>query len=151
MEQLFCTKSIDLTQLLHTIGDAICLCDNNMVFVAANQRFADIWSRKAESIIGRSIFDFYPDFKSSVFYEAALYTIETGEPCTRIGYSNNLKKWMVVRTFKFDDNHTVFYTHELKTGFDKRCYVGNYDSLTSLYNRFTFEEDLSTVSQGEEP
>lgn len=142
MNKLFCTQNVDLSELLHNIGDAVCLTDNNMVFVAANQRLADFYGRKAEELIGKSVFEFYPDFKSSVFFEASDYTLKTGKPTTRIGYSNNLKKWIVVRTFKFDDNHGVWFAHELKTGFDKRCYVGNYDSLTSLYNRFTFEEDL---------
>lgn len=145
MDNFYCTQNVSLNQIVHTIGDGICLTDNNMVFVAVNQRLAEFYGKNASDLLGKSVFDFYPDFRNSVFYEASDHTLKTGEPATRIGYSNNLKKWIVVRTFKYDDNHGVMYIHELKTGFDKRCYVGNYDSLTSLYNRFTFEEDLQNI------
>lgn len=135
-------NKIDLNELIHHIGEAICLTDNDMVFVAANQRIADFYGKKAEDLIGKSVFEFYPDFKNSVFYEASSHTLKTGEPATRIGYSNNLKKWIVVRTYKYDDNHGIWCAHALNTSYDQHCYVGNYDSLTSLYNRFSFEEDL---------
>lgn len=142
MDKLYCTKNIELSELLHNIGDGICLTDNSMVFVAANQRLADFYGKEAKDLVGKSVFEFYPDFKNSVFFEASEHTLKTGEPATRIGFSNNLKKWLVVRTFKYNEFYGVMCIHELKTGFDKRCYVGNYDSLTSLYNRFSFEEDL---------
>jgi diguanylate cyclase (GGDEF)-like protein len=118
------------------------MCDNNWVFVAANLQFAQFYNTTPENLVGKSVFEFYPDFESSVFYEASQSTIASGEPCTRLGYSNNLNTWIVVRTFKFNDNYNVLYTHKLQIGADKHCYVGNYDNLTSLYNRFTFEEHL---------
>lgn len=147
MNKLFATKGVELPLLLDVVGEAICLCTNNMVFVASNQKLAEYYGKNAGELIGKSVFEFYPEFKSSVFYDAAKHTIITGENATRIGYSNNIKKWIVVRTFAYDENHVVWIGHELKNGLDKVCYVTHYDNLTSLQNRFRFDEDLTKIHQ----
>ena len=144
MSELFSSYGIPLTAIVHEIGHAMCVGDKNYTILAANDIFAKWYGKTCDEILGKNVFDLNPDFKNSVFYEAALHTLETGQPTTRIGYSTVFNKWLVVRTCKLQED-VIWYAHELKTSFDKVAYSGNYDSLTSLYNRFTFEDDMNQI------
>ena len=141
-----------LEEILLRIGDAICVSDKNMNFKAANMVFAAFYGLPDPSLlIGKSAFDVYPDFKKSVFYEASSATIETGVPTTRIGFSANLKTWVVIRCYKYDDDNYVLIVHKLIEGLNKVGYVSHYDSLTSLPNRFIFEQDNEAFKQYKQP
>jgi diguanylate cyclase (GGDEF)-like protein len=147
MEILF--KSIDnknLDDILDRIGDAICISDKDFVFKGANRQFANFYGLKSpEEIIGKSAFKFYPEFKKSVFYEACSMTVNKGTPTTRIGFSNNLKTWIVIRCYKYDDDNYVMIVHKLNEEINKIGYVSHYDSLTSLPNRHMFEQDIAIL------
>jgi diguanylate cyclase (GGDEF)-like protein len=145
-KNLFITnENLNLSQILHNIGDAICLADKDMNLLGVNQRFADLYNLPADKLLGLNVFVIYPEFKNSVFYEAFQHTIKTGESATRVGYSSNLKKWIVSRSSKYDANRYVAISQVLHTGFNQAGYIQNYDGLTSLKNRFSFEADVSNL------
>jgi len=140
------SEKINLDNFIHDIGDAICIGDSNMTMLAVNKNFASFYDVEPEFLLNKSHFLFYPDFKNSVFYDGMKKTIETGETTIRVGYSNNLKGWIVVRSTKcktYDTYATII--HKLENEMEKGCYVNQYDSLTSLKNRFCFETELSNI------
>lgn len=147
MDILF--KSIDnksLDDILDNIGDAIAIGDRDFVFKAVNRQFSLFYGIKDPSVLlGKSAFAVYPDFHKSVFYEACLITINKGTPTTRIGFSNNLKTWIVIRCYKYDDDNYVMIVHKLNEEINKVGYVSHYDSLTSLPNRHMFEQDIDML------
>lgn len=147
MKELF--NSIDdrnLSHILDSIGESVCLCDKNMTFKAANNHFAAFYGLTPTELLNKNAFDVYPDFARSVFYEGIKKAIDTGETTVRVGFSNNLNTWIITRSYKIDDNTYAVVVHELIGGFNKLGYVTNSDSLTSLPNRFSFEYELSNVS-----
>jgi PAS domain-containing protein len=84
-----------LESMLNSIGDAVCMTDKDLVFMAANNLFAAFYGLKdPRQLLNKCAFEVYPEFKKSVFYEACQATIETGEITTRFGYSANLKNWV---------------------------------------------------------
>lgn len=139
---LYASENISLEELINNIGDCVAIANDDMIFKAINKNFAKIYGVEPENLIGKRIFDIYPDFKKSVFYEGAEETLKTGKPITRIGYSNNAKNWIVVRTARFDENHTIWSTHLLKED-SKSSYISSFDNLTSIQNRFALEEKIN--------
>lgn len=148
-DNLFFTKEgSTLSDILHNIGDALCILDKEMNLLGANKRFTELYEVNTTIFSDDktiNIFDVYPEFKSSVFFEAFQYTIETGESTTRVGYSNKLKKWISSRTTKYQNNKFISISHTLDTGFNQAGYVTNYDGLTSLRNRYGFEHDMNQL------
>lgn len=141
---LYASEKISLEELVNNLGDCVAIANNDMVFKAINKNFAKIYGIEPEVLIGKKIFDIYPDFKNSVFYEGAEETLKTGKPVTRVGYSNNAKNWIVVRTARFDEEHTIWSTHILREEL-KSSYVSSFDNLTSIQNRFGLEEKLNNL------
>jgi len=139
---LYASEKISLDELINNLGDCVAIADNNLVFKAINKNFSQFYGLPPEALIGKKILEIYPDFKNSVFYSGAEETLKTGKPVTRIGYSNNAKNWIVVRTAKFDENHTIWSTHLLKEEL-KSNYISSYDNLTSIQNRFAIEDKLN--------
>lgn len=120
---------------------AIAACTEDYVFIAANQLMADFYGMQARDLIGRSVFDFYPKFKSSVFYDGAHETITTGKKTARIGYSSNTKRWLLVKTF-MAGNHPVLSAEPLPSSAHV-IYEDRLDAQTSLKNVFALDADLA--------
>lgn len=131
----------DLSSVLNTMGDAICVADKDMKILAVNQTFAQLYGLQKEHLIGKYALDIYPEFKTSVFYKTMADTITTGEPRVSIGYSNNTKKHLMIRTFVYEENY-ILNIQEMKTTINKSGYSNTIDDLTSLANRTAFEDDL---------
>lgn len=137
--------SLEYDEVMHTVGDAMCIVDSNMNFVGFNKRFVELYELPADKLLGLNPFSIYPEFKKSVFYEAFEYTIKTGMESTRIGYSNKLGTWIVSRGFKHSDNRFIAVSHVLSNGFNRVGYVHNFDSLTSLKNRHSLDSDINSL------
>lgn len=136
-----------LNEVIDDIGDAVCVTNSQMVFKGANHNFARFYGLPNPSILmGKSAFEIYPDFKKSVFYEMCERTIRTGETSTRMGRSLNTGLDIVMRCYRskaYADRY-VMVVHSLSEGSAKADY-SNVDSLTSLPNRWKFEQDLDNM------
>jgi len=143
-------NKISLQDILNTMGDAVCVADNNMTIHTANQAFANLYGSTVKDVLGKTAFEVYPDFKKSLFYEVVQNSIKTGKASTRVGYSANTKKWLVGRSFKYDENNFILSIHDLIKEEEKTGYMNKVDSLTSLGNRFAFEEDVKNVIRVEQ-
>lgn len=143
MTILFASNGEDtLESLIYKLGDALCLTDGQMNFLAATRKFAEFYGLTDPTVlVNKSAFEVYPHFKSSVFYDACARTIETGEPCVRHGFSYNLGRWISIRCEKIADDRYVMvvtFPHDNLS----RQGVQKHDQLTSLPNRVEFEEDM---------
>lgn len=135
-----------LDEVMDRVGDAVCVSDETMTFLGANRAFAAFYNLKDPSIlIGKNAFEVYPDFRKSVFYEACSRTIESGETTTRVGYSSHLKCWYAIRCAKLADNRYTMIATRLSENFNKGGYVATHDGLTSLPNRWAFEQDATDL------
>lgn len=147
MSVLFASQDDEsLDSVLHGIGDAVCVTDRDMVFMAANKHFANFYGMDDPNLLlGKSALEVYPGFRQSVFYEACARTAQTGETTTRYGFSANIRRWVVIRCYKFRENRFAMVVHQLSDATTKAGYVPQYDTLTSLPNRWAFEHDADIL------
>jgi GGDEF domain-containing protein len=122
---------------------AIAACTEDYTFIAANQLMADFYGMQARDLIGRSVFEFYPQFKTSVFYDGARDTIQSGKKTARIGYSSNTKRWLLVKTFMAGD-YPVLSAEPMLHNTDI-ILESELDSMTSLKNIFALDVDLEDM------
>lgn len=140
------TESFDW--VVDQIGDAVCVSDKAMRFTGANRRFANFYGLAEPSdVIGKTAFEVYPDFEKSVFYEACKHTVETGQPASRVGYSANLRKWIVLRSCQISPTRYAMVVHAIADNVGRSGVVALIDDLTSLPNRIAFEHDLASVAR----
>lgn len=135
-------SEFSIDKILEKTGDAIGLFDAKMKCLWVNNAFSLLYGLKPEDFIGKTAIDVYPDFEKSVFYEAAIQTIKTNEQTTRIGYSNNLKEWMLIKALKYDAETYIWCAQRVLNSNIKNAYISKHDPLTSIYNRFSLEETL---------
>jgi len=147
MTTLYASNGEDsLESLIDKLGDAVCVTDDNMTFLGATRGFARFYGKDDPTfLIGQSAYDVYPHFKSSVFYLACARTIETGEATLRQGFSYNLQRWITIRCQKIGPNRYVMVVTLPPESLTKQV-IQKHDTLTSLPNRFEFEEDVETMT-----
>lgn len=147
MKPLFASRDNEtLDHVIHSIGDAVCVSDRDMVFQGANLAFANFYGLDNPALLlGKSAFEVYPDFRRSVFYEVCERTFVTGVQASRIGYSANLKTWVVIRCYPIAENRYAMIVHRLTDDLSKSGYLNNVDPLTSVPNRWAFEADFQSL------
>ncbi len=130
--------------VLNEIGDAICIGDIDMNYVWVNKNFAALYGMKPEQVIGKNAFQVYPNFEKSVFYENILKVQKTGEPNVQIGYSQHAKQFVVVRASKYKDDLFSLIIYQMKDNQQTEL-VNKFDSLTSLPNRFYYQNKIKSI------
>lgn len=131
---------INLDTIPEEAGYVMCVVDRKMVVKGSNRLFAGIYGLTPEQIVGKTLYELYPGFDRSVFNEALKKTIATGQSVTRLGYSNNANKILSARAIKYGENFLVI-AHEIDNS-SKFGYVTQYDTLTSVGNRYSLEDEL---------
>lgn len=121
-------------------GDVFFVLNTKLDMLACNKNFALLYGVAPEKLIGLNSCDIYPDFEKSVFYEALIETVKTGQPSSRIGYSNNTKKWMSARVIKVEEDKFFIYANTIIE--NKNSFISLHDPLTSIQNRFGLEDNL---------
>lgn len=135
---------INFDEVFNIAGDAYCVGDKNLNIVAFNDNYVKLMKLPPNQLLGVNTFTFYPGFEKSVFFECLKHTLATGHPNIAIGYSNNIEKHLVTRTFLYKD-YIVLVVQEFKSVLQKSSFSNTKDSLTSLYNKDTLDYDLKEL------
>lgn len=136
--------NINFEDVFNLTGDCYCICDKNMKILGFNKNYALLQKKEPSELLGLDSFKLYPEFSKSVFFESLAHTIKTGQPNVAVGFSNNIEKHLIVRTLPYNDWY-IFHVQELKSALHKSALTSIKDGLTSLYNKESFDEDLSSL------
>jgi len=88
-----------IARVLDEVHEEIVDFDDNFVIRFCNDAYLASIGRSRDEIIGRSILDYYPDFRESVFFKTHGLCLEGGSAAL-IGYSVLANGWMFVRAFR---------------------------------------------------
>lgn len=127
-------------ELFNQAGDIFFVLNSNLDILGCNKNFALLYGSTPESLVGKNSRIIYPDFENSVFYESLIETVNTGYTSSRIGYSNNTKRWIAARVTKVDEDKFFVYASTVIE--NKNSFISLHDALTSISNRFGLEESL---------
>jgi PAS domain S-box-containing protein len=105
--------------LLASISDGLVAFDNDWRFTYVNAAAERLWKRKAEELVGRTIFDALKVDPDNPFYAAYVASKATGDPAFFVAYSTTFSAWHEVRGYPHIRGYTIFIRDvtEERTGY----------------------------------
>jgi PAS domain S-box-containing protein len=100
-----------LTLILGSVSDGFFTLDRRMVVTYFNTAAETLLGRRAQDILGRNLFEAFPEAKGSIFEEKYSLALETREPLSFEVYFSNApyQNWYDVRVYPYRDGISIFF------------------------------------------
>jgi signal transduction histidine kinase/ActR/RegA family two-component response regulator len=98
-----------LERFFASTGDAVMAFDDHWRYIYVNPRAARFAKRAPEEMVGRSIFDLFPDIATVPFFHAADRVMRERVPASVESYYAPLDTWFENDIYPIDDGISVFY------------------------------------------
>jgi diguanylate cyclase (GGDEF)-like protein/PAS domain S-box-containing protein len=140
-----------LGRVLESISDGCFSLDHDWRFTYVNSRGADWLKRPVEELLGRVIWDVFPDAVGGPYYTTYHRAVDRRETASCESYYAPLGSWLEARAYPSKDGLTVFFADitERKQAEDRLMHLATHDSLTGLHNRFSCLRALDQALAGE--
>ena len=96
-------------RILNSIADGFYTLDREWRFVFVNQAAAEAMKRPASSLIGRNVWEVFPQSKGSVFHREFERAVRERKPIVIEERSIITDLWMSVRAYPTDEGLSVFF------------------------------------------
>lgn len=134
-----------LAEMLDSLSDGFMSIDKSWRFTYLNQTAERYLQQEGKNLLGRDIWECYPDLVGSGYHRAYQHTALTGEPDSYTGYYVPLDTWFEARSFRHDDGITVLFRDVTRVHryAEQLQYDADHDVLTGLANRRKCMETLA--------
>jgi PAS domain S-box-containing protein len=94
--------------LLASISDGFSALDANWRYIYVNQRIAELAGRAREEMIGRTIWEVFPDAVGTAFYDGCHRVMRDKKPEQFELYYEPLQRWLETRIYPSEDGIVIF-------------------------------------------
>ena len=94
--------------ILASISDAFSALDQNFRYVYVNEKVAELAGMPTEEMIGRVIWDIFPDAKEGEFYQRCVRAMETRQPDHFELFYKPWGRWLETRIYPAKDGIVIF-------------------------------------------
>lgn len=108
LEQQVEKKTEQLTNIFERITDGFIALDRHFNYTYINKRVAELMNLEPEDIIGKNVWEIFPDAVGSPTYRAFVQAIETQQPVINIDYYPPLDLWQENHIFPSQDGLSIF-------------------------------------------
>ncbi len=100
------------TDVLDNIGDGFITLDNELLVTCFNGAAERLLGRKAEEVLGKKLFESFPEARGSISEEKYTAALKNGEAVTFEACfdSQPYKNWYEVRVYSYKDGIAVYFT-----------------------------------------
>ena len=140
-------------QVLQEVGEAIVDFDDDYLVRFCNDTYLSSIGRLSEEVIGKSVFDYFPTFRESAFFEVSETCRRERRPVALIGYSTLASSWMFVRAFPHPGGTYVFANKADDSTVEQYQLSKEAvrDPLTRLPNRLALTREVERRLERDEP
>ena len=146
-------ETIDLSYLMQEAGEAIVYVDQGYIVKFCNSVYLQNVRRSKSEVIGKTPFEYFPNFDRSIFYETIEKCRLSRKPTSKIGYSTVLDRWLMVRVFPAGSG-MMMLANDASESVVRQVQLAQKavkDNLTGLRNKIGLLQDAeSMLSTGEQ-
>lgn len=102
-------KSAELNNVFSRITDAFIAFDNNWNYTYLNKQAAELHGRSIEELLGKNVWEEYPQVMTEPFYDALQAAKKTREPQRVQLYYSEIDKWYEDLIYPSEDGISVYY------------------------------------------
>jgi PAS domain S-box-containing protein len=99
----------EIENVLSSISDAFYVLDNDFNFTYLNDRALELIKRKRDDLMGKCVWDEFPEAKETIVYELYHRCVATGESGACELYYEPLRSWFAVRIFPHAKGLSVYF------------------------------------------
>jgi len=107
-EQEINKKTKQIEELLENMTDGFLALDDNLCYTYANKKVGEIVGMESESLIGKNIWELFPDAKGSATYKAIQTAFEEKKYVCNEDYYEPLDLWQENRVYPADNGISMF-------------------------------------------
>jgi diguanylate cyclase (GGDEF)-like protein/PAS domain S-box-containing protein len=140
-------EGVDLDHLLMHAGEAIVYVDSNWTVRYCNSVYLSNLGLSRREVLGKTPFEYFPNFKRSIFYETIERCRRERKPVAKIGYSTVLDRWLMVRVFPTADGMTML-ANDASESVVRQYQLAQQvvkDPLTGIPNKLGLVNDLEEL------
>ena len=98
-----------IQSILESISDAFYAVDRDWKFTYVNRRALELWGKEEQEIVGKSVWEIFPDAVETAAYEAHLRVMREGRPLELEYCSTILKTWLDLKIFPSESGLAVYF------------------------------------------
>ena len=109
LQQQVKAKAAELNNVFERITDAFIALDNQWNYTYVNKKAAELHGKSSEELIGKNIWEEFPEVANEPFYLALQKARETQEPQRQQLYSSTTDKWFEDLIYPSANGMSVYY------------------------------------------
>ncbi|HVQ04748.1 MAG TPA: EAL domain-containing protein [Burkholderiaceae bacterium] len=140
-------EGLDLDHLLRQAGEAIVYVDDDWTVRYCNSIYLSNLGLSRGEVIGKTPFEYFPNFKRSIFYEVIERCRRERKPTAKIGYSTVLDRWLMARVFPVNDG-MLLLANDASESVVRQYQLAQQvvkDPLTGIPNKLGLINDLESL------
>lgn len=142
-----------LAALLSAVNETVVYADYNWVIRYCNDIYLTSLGLKREEVIGKTPFEYHPNFHRSVFHDMMEQCRRDHKPGSKIGYSTMTNRWLMVRVFPMSDG-ALMLANDATEGIVKQYQLAAQaikDPLTGLPNALGLTSEMDVMIKDGKP
>lgn len=96
-------------KMIEQISDGFFSLDSNWCFTYINANAAQLFNQSNQSLIGKNIWDFFPETTGSEIYHAFQQAMHTQKEVFYEGYSGYFKRWTEISVYPATDGLVIYF------------------------------------------